>query len=109
MDKLVLAISEDAYKGDAQYTLGIDGVQVAAGTATASHAAGASQAVGLSKALSAGMHDLSVSFLNDLYGNSATTDRNLYVKSVAVDGATVSGASATLLSAGTSHFEIYVP
>ena len=43
-DTLVLSISEDAYKGDAQFTVSVDGKQLGGTfTATALHASGASQ------------------------------------------------------------------
>ncbi len=43
-DTLVLGMSEDPYKGDAQFTVAVDGIQLAGTfTATALHSAGASQ------------------------------------------------------------------
>ncbi|MCJ2011551.1 hypothetical protein MKK53_03285, partial [Methylobacterium sp. J-076] len=45
-DTLVLKLSEDAYKGDAQYTISVDGKQVGGTlTAHASHAAGQSDTI----------------------------------------------------------------
>ena len=107
---LSLLLAEDAYHGDAQYSVSVDGQQVGAvGTITASNAAGATQAVGVLNTLAAGWHDVGVSFLNDLYGGSASTDRNLYVKGVEVNGVTTAGSSSTLLWDGTSHVSVYVP
>ncbi len=54
-------------------------------------------------------HDIAVSFLNDAYGGTPTTDRNLYLNSMRLDGQSVPGASATFLSAGTQHFTATVP
>ena len=96
--------------GDAQFSVSIDGGPSAlGGTVTALNAQGQSQLLHLASTLSAGTHDVGVSFLNDAYGGTAATDRNLYVKSIAVNGDPVSGSSATLLSAGTAHFQISIP
>lgn len=105
-----IAMSEDAYKGDAQYTVAIDGKQVeTGGSITASNAAGQSQTVNLSALLTAGPHDLAVTFTNDLYGGTPSTDRNLYVKSVDIGTTPVPGAAAALLSTGTTHIPFVVP
>ncbi len=107
---LTLHLAEDAWKGDAQYSVAIDGTPVVTGgTVTASNSAGQSQAAAIQAMLSVGKHDLAVSFLNDAYGGSAATDRNLYVKGVDVNGVAVGGASASLLSTGTTHFQFTVP
>ena len=109
---LTLHLSEDAWQGDAQFSLAVDGVQVAGPTTVgASHAAGASQAVALPVALTAGLHDVAISFLNDAYGGSSSTDRNLYVVGAELNGTPLSGTawSAALLSNGTDHFALTVP
>lgn len=106
---ITLHLAEDAWQGDAKYSVTVDGAPLGqGGTVTASNAQGQSQAVSLQSTLSAGKHDIGVSFLNDAYGGSAATDRNLYVKGIDVNGTAVSGASASLMSAGTSHFQIMV-
>jgi beta-glucanase (GH16 family) len=117
-DKLVLKISQDAYQGDAQYTVSVDGKQVG-GTLTAHAAHGtAGYLVAGSSAqddqltvlgnFGAGAHTVSVNFLNDAYGNpvTATTDRNLYVDAASYNGATITGGSLTLLSNGAQSFSI---
>ncbi len=107
---VTLLLAEDAYQGDAQYSVSVDGNPVSAtGTVTASNASGQAQAVELPSSLSAGTHDVAVSFLNDLYNGTSSTDRNLYVKGVEVNGSTVPGSSAALYTNGTSHFSIVVP
>jgi len=107
---LTLHLAEDAWQGDAQYSVTVDGKPLGqGGTVTASNAKGQSQAVSLQSALSAGQHDIGVSFLNDAYGGTAATDRNLYVKGIDVNGTAVSGATASLMNTGTSHFQIMVP
>jgi hypothetical protein len=51
-----------------------------------------------------GPHDVGVSFVNDAWGGTPTTDRNLYVNSVSFDSHSYGGA--TLLSNGMLHFAI---
>lgn len=105
---VTLLLAEDAYQGDAQYSVAIDGMQVGSvGTVVTSNANG-EEAVNVLGTLTAGRHDVAVSFLNDLYAGSSATDRNLYVKGLEVNGAGVRGASATLFSNETDHFSIIV-
>jgi len=52
---------------------------------------------------------VAVSFLNDAYGGSAATDRNLYVDGIAINGAAVGGATAALMVTSTQHFSVSVP
>jgi len=105
-DMLVLQVSEDAWQGDAQFAVTVDGVQQGAFTATASHAAGAVQAISLTGGWGAGAHNVGVAFLNDAWGGTAATDRNLYVNGINYDGSAVGGASATLLSNGVASFAV---
>ena len=101
-----LGISEDAWNGNAQYTVSVDGNQVGGvRTASASHAAGQSEQVSLGT-LSAGLHNVSVSFINDAYGGSAVTDRNLYLTGATNNGQAVAGSTATLLSNGAASFQV---
>ena len=109
-DKLVVSISEDAWQGDAQYTISIDGTEIGGTrTATASHAAGASQSVALTGNWGTGAHSVAVSFLNDAFGGTTTTDRNLYVNSMSYDGVSDKPASAALMSNGTATFTTPAP
>ena len=104
-DKLALMMSEDAYQGDAQLTVSVDGKQVGGiMSVTASHAAGATQEVDVLGSFSAGSHAVSVNFLNDAYGGSATTDRNLYLNSASINGTTVARASLSLLNGRAQGF-----
>jgi hypothetical protein len=87
-DSIVLQISEDAWDGDAQFSIQLDGQQIGGTqTALASHAAGRMQSFTLHGSFAGAAHDLSVSFLNDAYGG-AGADRNLYVDSVYYAGQT---------------------
>ncbi len=106
---LVLHVSEDAYQGDAQFTVAVDGRDLAGvQTATASHGAGESQAVTLATVLSAGSHDLAVTYVNDLWDGTPETDRNLYVIDAEYDGQVLPGVSLTMFPGGTQHVAIEV-
>ncbi len=106
-DVVALKVSEDAYKGDAQFTVSVDGKQVGgAFTTKALHAAGQSQEVDLSGSWGKGAHTVTVNFLNDLYGGTASADRNLYVTGASYDGVAQTGATLSLLSGGPQSFGI---
>jgi uncharacterized protein (TIGR01370 family) len=103
-DTLVLTMSEDAYKGDAQFTVAVDGKQLAGiFTAIASRATGADQTFTFKGDWAPGGHTVAVTFLNDLYGGTAATDRNLYVNAVSYDG-TNANQSAALMGTGPKSF-----
>jgi len=104
-DKLVLHLSEDAWAGDAQFTVSVDGKTLdTAEAVTVLHASGTSQDFAFTGSFGAGPHDVGVSFLNDAWGGTAATDRNLYVNSTSFDGHSYAGAA--LLSNGTAHFTV---
>ena len=104
-DHLDLGISEDAYRGDAQYTVSVDGKQVGGTlTAKASHAAGQTDRLTVNGNWGAGTHSFSIDFLNDAWGGTSGTDRNLYVSGAAYDGTTVANSSLALHSEGSQHF-----
>jgi Ca2+-binding RTX toxin-like protein len=104
-DTLVLKISQDAYQDAAQYTVSVDGKQVG-GTFTASawRSSGQSDTLTIKGDWGPGAHEVEVNFLNDAYGGTAATDRNLHVDGAAYNGATVDGASAALTSSGPASF-----
>lgn len=107
---LNLSLSEDAWNGDAQFSVAIDGTTVGTPqTVTAMHSSGATQAFAFDQALMPGTHDVAVSFLNDAYGDTTGADRNLYVDSASVGSTVVAGAAAALWSASTQHISINVP
>src|SRR5215472_6242656 len=93
-DTLVLKISQDAFQGSAQYTVSVDGNQIGGVlTASALHASGQHDTVTVHGTFASGPHSLTVNFLNDAYAGTPTTDRNLYVYSVTINGTGVSGAT----------------
>jgi hypothetical protein len=114
-DALVLKISEDAYanhdkvsdtNGDATFTVKVDGKKIGGTfTALASHAGGQDQIFTLDGYFGSGAHTATVTFLNDAYGGTATTDRNLYVDAVSYRGANTSQSGA-LMSDGSRNFAV---
>ncbi len=99
-------LSEDAWHGDAQAVVSIDGKQVGGvQTVTASHALGQEQRVAFLVPLSAGPHSASVAFVNDAWGGTAATDRNLYVDSMDI-GAQHVVLHAALYTNGVQSFSI---
>jgi beta-glucanase (GH16 family) len=92
---ITVRVSEDAWNGDAHFTVTVDGVQFGGvQTVTGSHAAGDWQDIAIAGTLSTGAHTIGVNFLNDAWGGSASTDRNMYVQSITVNGETLQGTSA---------------
>jgi hypothetical protein len=109
-DTLILTVSEDAWNGDAQFKVSVDGVDVGSTfTATSSHAAGASQQIAIAGNWGANAHSVSANFINDAYGGSSTTDRNLYVNGVNYDGRDIDNSSATFLWNETKTFNVAAP
>ena len=106
-DTLTVHLAEDAWNGDAQFTLSIDGQTVTTPQAvTASYSDGAWQDLTISGDFGSGTHDIGVTFTNDAYGGSSSTDRNLYVNGVDFNG-THYGADVTpLYSNDTAHFTV---
>src|SRR3984893_13965147 len=90
-------VSDDAYKGDAQYEVLVDGTQIGGiQTAHASHAVGQSDHLLVQGNWGSGTHDAAVVFLNDAYDGTPTTDRNLYVDGACYDGVSVDGGHKAL-------------
>jgi predicted Zn-dependent protease len=107
VSSLVVNLAEDAWQGDAQFTVSIDGQQIGGvNTVTASHAAGATQAFSFAPALSAGLHQVGITFINDAWGGADGTDRNLYVTGATLNGQDVAGAAAGLYWNTTDTFAV---
>ena len=49
-------------------------------------------------------HTASINFINDAYGGTPDTDRNLYVNGAAIDGQTIASSTLTLWSNGPQSF-----
>ena len=105
-DTITFLASEDAYAGDAQFTVSVDGKQVGGVlTETALRSQSQAQLVTLNGDWGNGTHTLSIDFLNDAYGGSASTDRNLYVSTATYNGTSATGSLA-LLASGTQSLTL---
>lgn len=101
---LQLKVSEDAWQGDAQFKVFVDNAQVGGiQTATALHKSGASQTVDLGP-VAAGPHTVSVEFVNDAWGGTPATDRNLIVDGGTNDGTAIAGSAFELDMNGRQSF-----
>jgi endoglucanase len=109
-DSFVLKMSENAYKGDAQYIVKVDGKQVGGlFSAAALHGSGSSDTLTVYGDWGAGSHGVTVTYVNDLRNVATGGDRNLYVDSVSYDGTAIAGASANMYSAGSQIFSAVAP
>ncbi len=106
-DTLTLKVSEDAYAGDAQFTVSVDGQQVGDTlTTTAAHSSGRADTINVLGNWAAGPHTVTVNFLNDAYGGTPDTDRNLYLDAATYNGGTASVASLALYAGGPQSFSL---
>ena len=81
----MLTLTEDAFQGDAQANVVIDGNTLTARPIIVTPCGPRGRArPSPSRAFGLGAHDLAVSFLDDAYGGTPTTDRNLYMKAALV-------------------------
>jgi hypothetical protein len=106
LDTLTLTMAEDAWKGDAQFTVAVNGQLLGPPqTVTAQQWIGQTQNFTFTGNWGSGPADLAISFINDAWGGTSATDRNLWVLS-----ATYNGRSRTLnvhiTSNETRHFVI---
>jgi len=90
--KLTLHVSGDQWLGNPQLAVIVDGQQVGTYDVTASHNAGQWQDIVIN-----GVGDPSkveIKFLNDAFGGTTATDRNVYVDSLDVNGVKLHGSDA---------------
>ncbi len=109
-DSVTVVLSEDYYQGDAVAQIAIDGITIGTTTVTAKHGT-STQQVSFGPILAVGAHNISVTFTNDAYGGSPSTDRNLYVEAVYVNRVLVGGPSSLLStgSAANHNFTLEAP
>jgi hypothetical protein len=106
-DIMVMRVAEDAWNGDAQYTVSVDGTQVGGMlTATASYAAGQNQLVTLRGHWGAGRHTLTVNYLNDANDGTIEADRNLYVVDAGYNGKVLPRHTLFLLGGGSQSLTL---
>jgi len=91
-----LRVAAYAFMGGAEFKVAVDGVQVGGiFLANRSFAAGQFQDITLVGNFGPDPKRVSVSFVNELYEGSPSTDRKLYVESLTLDGRTMPGSAAT--------------
>ena len=96
-DTLTLGLSEDAYKGVAQ-------------TVTASDAAGKQQQFTFTGNWGAGPHKVAVKHLNDAYGGTSATNRDLYLVSANYNGQDYANIGEGMYSVGeTAQLTVQAP
>jgi trimeric autotransporter adhesin len=104
-DTLVLKLSQDAYQGDAEYRVLVDGKQVGdTFTAQALRGSGETDTLTLEGDWGTGEHSVAVEFLNDAWDGTPETDRNLFLEGASYNGEAVDGAALELFSAGAAGF-----
>jgi hypothetical protein len=106
-DTLTLNLSEDAYEGDAQFVLYIDGKPVTTKlVVTALHDANQTQGFTFTGNWGAGTHTIGVGFTNYTGGASASDARHLYINGVTVNGSDVFSGVKEQTSDGISTFSV---
>jgi hypothetical protein len=104
---LELKITQDAYQGDSQYAVYVDGKQIGATlTARALHGSGQVDTLQIKGNWAAGNHTVSVKLLNDRWGGTPTTDRNIYVESATLNGAPVPGSKLAIYDDRPKSFTV---
>jgi cysteinyl-tRNA synthetase, unknown class len=105
-DTLVLNLSEDAWQGDAKFTIKVDGAKLGSAQAvTASHGLGQTQSFTFTDFFGPGPHTVAVTYTNDAHGSAAGADRNLYVNSISFNGH-VFPENITMAMNGTVKFSV---
>jgi predicted component of type VI protein secretion system len=100
---LALHLSEDAWQGDAQFTLAVEGKPISTPqNATTLHSSGQwEEKTSTSPGTSVQAHTR-LAFTNDAYGGTPSTDRNLYVNGIDLNGQHHGSGVITLLSSGAA-------
>lgn len=102
-DTLVLQIAQDAYRGNAQFTVSIDGKQVdGVFEASALKASGEVDTLTLKGNWGDGPHKITVTYINDKSGSDG--DRNLYLVGATYNGTQIGDAKANIWGNGSFNF-----
>ncbi len=107
-NELKVTVSGDHYQGAPQFEVEVDGVSAGFNTVTADHRLGQWQDVVISGDWAAGAaHAVRIKFLNDAWGGTDSTDRNLWVKLIEMDGHET-GQETQLIRSGTAQMDSQV-
>jgi hypothetical protein len=106
---LVVKMAQDAYQGDCTFSVKVDNVQIG-GTLTAKALASTANrdVVEISGNWADGSHTCAITLLNDYYGGTPTTDRNLYFYSATIDGKSVFTTPINLFGGAPATFSFQV-
>ena len=100
---LQLILTQDAYQGNAQFSMSLDGT--ASGAITLSPVALTSSAhaemFSWSGSITDRAHEIGVTFLNDAWGGSDATDRNVHVMGVIYDNKDYLPSAVNLTNTGS--------
>lgn len=107
-DTLVLKVTQDAYQGDSQYAVFVDGKQIG-GTHTAKslYHSGQVDTLEIKGDWGVGDHKVSVQLLNDLYDGSWDKDRNIWVESATYNDAAVANSKLSVASSTPQSFTVH--
>jgi hypothetical protein len=104
---LVLHLSEDAWHGDAQCYINVDGSRIGGlQTVKAAHALGLSDTMTFSLELGAGPHTASVELVHAASAGQSDGDRHLYIDAVEFNGAHVATGTMMLQGSGSREFAL---
>jgi hypothetical protein len=114
-----ILLAGDSYNGNPIASFKLDFLPIATTSGSqvkisASRSLGHSQPVSIIASMTTGVHTLTVNFLNSGCGGpnaacSASTQRNLYVEAVFIDGVLQDGGFNAILSAGSVNIPITSP
>lgn len=108
-DTLVLKLSQDYWQGSADYTVSVNGQQIGGKlTAGALHTHGAEDTLTL-RGDWGDTVNVTVKFLNDAWGGSATADRNLHVESISLNGDDMHQSASLYTTNAQSSFTFAKP
>ena len=108
-DSLALYMAEDAYGGDAEISVAIDGSTVLPDVVITAGRSGMPQAVPVPGVLGAGVHTVKVSLLHDNYGGGPAADRNAFVVEALINVVRASTADYQAIYSGSRSFEVTEP
>ncbi|MGI4797202.1 MAG: carbohydrate-binding domain-containing protein [Janthinobacterium lividum] len=100
---LQLILTQDAYQGNAQFSMSLDGVTAGATTVSADALTSSAHAemFSWSGSITDRAHEIGVTFLNDAWGGSDATDRNVHVMGVIYDNKDYLPSAVNLTNTGS--------
>ena len=100
---LQLILSQDAYQGNAQFSMSLDGTASSAITMSSVALTSSAQAETFtwSGSITDGAHEIGVTFLNDAWGGNAGLDRNVHVMGVIYDNKDYLPSAVNLTNTGS--------